>query len=193
MTIYCATTNPGKLREFQQSGLDIQPLPGLKEIAAPEETGKTFEANAITKAEYYSRFANHELLFAEDSGLEVDSLGGEPGVHSARYAGPQASDAANNKRLLVRLQGAESAARYVCVIALARDGHIIATFRGTVEGRVIPRESGTGGFGYDPMFFYPPFGRTFAEATLEEKMSVSHRTAALRQLAAHLASAESRS
>ena len=189
MRIVCATTNAGKLREFMRSlpaVFDLAPLPDLKQIEPPEETGKTFEENAILKAIYYSRCTT-ELLFAEDSGLEVDALDKAPGVYSARFSGPEATDEANNALLLERLRGVENrAARYVAVIALARGGSIIQTFRGEVEGRITEELRGTNGFGYDPLFFYPPFGCTFGEASAEQKMSVSHRSRAVAVMAAAL-------
>jgi XTP/dITP diphosphohydrolase len=194
MKIYCATGNPGKLREFRLAGevlgIEIEPLSGLKSIVAPEETGATFEDNAKIKAEYYSRFAPGPL-FADDSGLEVDALGGEPGVYSARYAGENATDRANNELLLARLgASAQRSARFVCVIAVARAGQSLKTFRGTVEGEIIHETRGPGGFGYDPMFFYPPFGCTFGETDDERKFSVSHRGNALRAMLAWLSDDE---
>jgi XTP/dITP diphosphohydrolase len=184
--VWCATGNPCKLREFRLAArvldIDIEPLVNLKTIEPPEETGATFEENARLKAEYYSRFAPG-LLFADDSGLEVDALGGEPGVRSARYAGENATDDANNRLLLERVQDAQNrAARFVCVIALARGGQTIATFRGDVDGRIIDSPRGANGFGYDPLFYYPPFGCTFAEIEGERKFEVSHRGRALRAM-----------
>lgn len=188
MRLFCATTNPGKLREFRLAFADkfeLETLPGLARIAPPEETGATFEENAILKALYYSRYAD-EYLFVDDSGLEVDALGRAPGVYSARFAGPDADDAANNRVLLERMQGVEDrTARFVCVVALARAGKLIRTFRGEVAGRVAEEPRGPNGFGYDPLFFYPPFGCTFGEAPLERKMGVSHRAVALRALASY--------
>lgn len=188
MTLYCATTNAGKLREFrlaaQESGgeIRIEPVPSLSQIPAPEETGRTFAENAIAKAIYYSRFAPG-LLFADDSGLEVDALGGEPGVDSARYAGAGAGDEDNNRLLIERLRGvADRSARFVCVIALAEQGKLIETFEGTIEGRILEAPRGVNGFGYDPLFFYPPYGRTLAEVSPEAKLAVSHRGKALRAM-----------
>jgi XTP/dITP diphosphohydrolase len=193
--IYCATGNPGKLREFQLAGrlleIDVESLPGIKAIAAPEETGATFEENARLKAEYYSRFAPGPL-FADDSGLEVDALGGAPGVRSARYAGEDATDAANNRLLLANLAGnprrhiSQRTARFVCVIALAEKGLVTATFRGAVEGEILDAPRGPAGFGYDPLFYYPPFAASFGEVEDERKFSVSHRGNALRALLRHL-------
>jgi XTP/dITP diphosphohydrolase len=188
--IYCATGNPGKLREFQLAGrvlnIDVEPLAGLKTITAPEESGATFEDNARIKAAYYSEFASGPL-FADDSGLEVDALGGAPGVYSARFAGPEATDAANNRLLLERLgDNPNRTGRFVCVIALAEGGQVRATFRGVVEGEILREARGPGGFGYDPLFYYPPFGCTFGEVEGEKKFDVSHRGQALRQLLQYL-------
>jgi XTP/dITP diphosphohydrolase len=191
--VYCATTNAGKLKEFRKAAeiaaCEVEVLPGLREIAAPDETGETFEANAVLKAEYYgARVSGY--LFADDSGLEVDALGGAPGVHSARYAGG-AGDAANNALLLKNLAGVEKrAARFVSVIALVKDGRLAGTFRGTVEGEIALSESGPYGFGYDPLFYYPPFGCTFGEADLSRKADVSHRGNALRLMFEYLAGGE---
>jgi XTP/dITP diphosphohydrolase len=179
MTVFCATGNPGKLREFQLAApdFDVQRLP--VSVPAPEETGDTFEANAAEKAIAYGKHTAG-YLFADDSGLEVDALHGEPGVRSARFAGEHATDQANNALLLERLRGVENrTARFVCVIALVKDGRLVKTFRGAVEGRILDGPRGTGGFGYDPFFFYEPFGCTFGEAPIERKMTVSHRALAL--------------
>jgi XTP/dITP diphosphohydrolase len=189
LKLFCATTNAGKLREFQAAfrhPIEVIPLPGLASIPAPEETGATFEENAVLKAVYYSQHCNG-LLFADDSGLEVDALGGAPGVYSARFAGSHSTDAANNQLLLDRLRGvANRTARFVCVIALAQGGHRIQTFRGQVEGRILDAPRGVNGFGYDPLFFYPPFNCTFGEAPLDSKMHVSHRAQALERLREYL-------
>jgi XTP/dITP diphosphohydrolase len=179
MIVYCATSNPGKLREFQlaASDFDVRALP--KSVPPPEEHGDTFEANAIEKVVAYGRPVGG-YLFADDSGLEVDALDGAPGVHSARYAGDHATDAANNALLLERLQGVENrSARFVCVIALVDNGRLVKTFRGSVEGRVVDQARGSGGFGYDSLFYCPTFGCTFGEAAIEQKMQVSHRAQAL--------------
>ena len=198
MKLYCATGNPGKLREFGLAGhvlnIDVEPLPGLKTLEAPEETGDTFEANAILKAEYYSQFADGPL-FADDSGLAVDALGGAPGVLSARYAETGLSghdaDEANNQLVLKNLArladtNPDRTARFVCVIALADKGKLIQTFRGEVVGELLHEAKGPGGFGYDPLFYYPPFGCTFGEAASERKFDVSHRGNALRQMLQYL-------
>lgn len=187
--LYCATTNSGKLREFQlalRDPVQVVPLPDLESIAPFEETGVTFEENAVQKALYYSEYCDG-FLFVDDSGLEVDALGGAPGVYSARFASPGATDAANNQLLLDRMRGVtDRTARFVCVVALAERGRLVRTFRGEVEGRLLEAPAGVNGFGYDPLFFYPPFGCTFGQAPLERKMQVSHRAHALRQMRAYL-------
>ena len=189
MKLYCATTNRGKLREFQMAlrdGIEVQPLPGLESITPCEETGVTFEENAIQKALYYSKHCDG-YLFVDDSGLEVDALGGAPGVYSARFAGPNATDATNNQLLLDKMRGvSDRTARFVCVVALAEAGRFVHTFRGEVEGRLLDAPRGAHGFGYDPLFFYEPFGCSFGEAPLERKMEVSHRAQALRNMRAYL-------
>jgi len=188
MTVYACSSNPGKLREFALAapGVCVETLPNLSTIAPPEETGTTFEENARLKAVYYSAFTP-ELIFADDSGLEVDALAGAPGVHSARYAGPNATDAENNALLLHNLGNqARRSARFVCVIALARLGQVVQTFPGSVNGEILHAPRGAGGFGYDPLFFYPPFGCSFAELVPEQKFAVSHRGNALRSLARYL-------
>jgi XTP/dITP diphosphohydrolase len=188
MILYCGTSNRGKLREFQMAAPDFE----IRAISAapPEEHGATFEENACLKALYYGA-QTQGWVFADDSGLEVDALGGEPGVHSARFAGPNASDRDNNALLLAlllaRLHGVEDrAARFICVIALVRDGRVVKTFRGAVEGRIMDQARGPHGFGYDPLFYHEPFGCTFGEATDEQKMQVSHRAQALHQMFEYL-------
>ncbi len=186
MIVYCATSNPGKLREFQLAApdFDVRRLPAA--VPPPEENGATFEENAIAKAEYYGKLAGG-YLFADDSGLEVDALGGQPGVHSARFAGEEASDKENNALLLRRLEDvANRSARFVCVIALVQDGALVRTFRGVVEGRILDRAYGTGGFGYDPLFYHQAFGCTFGEAPIADKMKVSHRAQALEEMFSYL-------
>lgn len=189
MKLYCATTNPGKLREFQMAlhdSVEVAPMPGLGSIPVCEETGTTFEENAIEKALYYSKHCDG-YLFVDDSGLAVDALQGAPGVYSARFAGPAATDAANNQLLLAKMRGVDSrTARFVCVVALAERGRLLGTFRGEVEGRLLDAPRGPNGFGYDPLFFYPPFGCTFGEAPLERKMEVSHRAQALSKMKVYL-------
>ena len=195
--IYLATTNPGKIRELKEAAqnwnLELAPLPGLHSIEAPIEDGATFEDNARIKAGYYSRYCPGELLLAEDSGLSVDQLNGAPGVYSARYAavlaaGPatheNSDDGANNAALieqLERLPEGPHPGRYVCVIALARDGRTLATFRGEAAGELLTSPRGNGGFGYDPLFYFPALDRTFAELPVDEKRQHSHRGLAFRR------------
>ena len=193
MIVYVCTTNRGKLEDIRKAArlfcppqIAIEPLPGLERIPAPAETGSTFEENARLKADYYSRFSSG-LVLADDSGIEVDSLGGAPGVYSARYAGEQATDAANNALLLQNLLGIDDRrGRFVCAIALAQAGRILHLSAGTVEGVILQAEVGSRGFGYDPLFFYPPLAKSFAELTREEKLRVSHRGRALRDMLAWL-------
>lgn len=187
--LYVCSSNRGKLHDFStaarsagESDIRIEPLPGLEHIAPPAENGSSFEQNAIDKAVYYSSFTP-ELVVADDSGLEVDTLHGAPGIHSARYAGPDATDAKNNALLLANLaDAAQRKARFVCVLVLARNGHPLVTARGAVQGTILHLPQGGAGFGYDPLFFYPPLERSFAELTPEEKLAVSHRGRALRLL-----------
>ncbi len=181
--LLCATGNPGKLREFRMAAshapVEIELLPNFREMPPCVEDGATFEENAILKVRHYGRDVPG-FLFADDSGLEVDALGGAPGVYSARFSGPQATDAANNRLLLERLQGVENrSARFVCAIALLEDREVRGVYRGAVEGVILEAPRGSGGFGYDPLFYYPPFGCTFGEASDEQKFSVSHRGQAL--------------
>jgi XTP/dITP diphosphohydrolase len=184
MKLWCATTNAGKLREFRLAGADVEALPHMKEIPPSPEDFATFEENAAQKAVYYSQFTDGPL-FADDSGLEVVALGGEPGVRSARYAGEHATDLENNALLIERLRNEPNRqARFVCVIALAQAGKLIRTFRGAVEGEIMNAPRGSGGFGYDPYFFYPPLNCGFAELAEEAKFAVSHRGRALRLLLA---------
>ncbi len=178
MRIYCATSNPGKMREFQQAAPDFEIV--AISLPAPEETGRTFEENALLKARYYGAHVDG-YLFVDDSGIEVDALGGRPGVDSAHF---------NNEWLLEQLRGIEDrTARFVCVIALVDHGKDHKLFRGAVEGRVLKSERGTNGFGYDPLFYYEPFGCTFGEADTEAKMRVSHRAQALEKMFTFLRSA----
>jgi XTP/dITP diphosphohydrolase len=171
LKIHCATSNPGKLREFQLSAPDFEIIP--VSLPPPEETGHTFEDNALLKAKYYGSHVNG-YLFVDDSGIEVDALGGRPGVDSAHF---------NNTWLLEQLRGVEDrAARFVCVIALVRNGEDPTFFRGVVEGRVLQEPHGARGFGYDPLFYYEPFGCTFGEADAQAKMRVSHRAQALEKM-----------
>lgn len=195
--ILVATSNPGKIRDFvgaaQVHGVELDLLPDYKSIEPPEEHGVTFEANARIKAEFYSQHVPGQLVLADDSGLEVDALGGAPGVRSARYAsdelgymGPDLDDR-NNTLVLERMREVpdeERGGRFVCVLALARDGSTIATFEGKAEGRIQRELRGTQGFGYDPMFLFPQIGKTFAELNAEEKSHFSHRGSAFRKFLA---------
>jgi XTP/dITP diphosphohydrolase len=193
MTVYACSSNRAKLEEIVLAGresglanLKIEPLPGLMQIPPPDENGTSFEENAVLKAEYYSGLTE-ELVLADDSGLEVAALQGAPGIHSARYAGPKATDNENNELLLRRLENQDNrAARFVCVVALASAGRVCTTVRGTAEGEILAQPRGDRGFGYDPLFFYRPFGRAFAELTRDEKFEVSHRGRALRSLFTYL-------
>jgi XTP/dITP diphosphohydrolase len=203
LRLFAATTSQGKLRDFRTASathsVAIDPLPGLASISAPLEDGTTFAANATLKAVYYSRFAPGELVVADDSGLEVDALLGAPGVRSARFAAdtglvdsPDANDNTdvwNNMLLLQRLAGlpaAQRTARYRCALVAARDGQAFHTAEGTVEGVILDAPRGTGGFGYDPLFFLPELDRTMAEIDLETKLSISHRGRAFAALLALL-------
>jgi len=188
-----ATTNQHKVREIRQlldsPSVDLVTLAGWPDLAAPEETGRTFDDNARAKALYYAA-ATGELTVAEDSGLEIDALGGAPGVQSARYGGERASYPDKFALIYAALRArgvATSAARFVCALALVKGGRILFETRGTVDGTIAPEPKGTGGFGYDPIFFYPPYGMTLAEAG-DAKAAVSHRGAAFRALRAFLAS-----
>ncbi len=167
------------------------PLPDFASLPPVVEDGLTFEANARKKAETYSRYAAGKFVLADDSGLEVDALGGAPGVHSARYAaeaphlaGVNSDDTANNARLLRELKRVVPemrSARFVCVLAAARDGQTLEVFRGQAEGIILDAPRGLNGFGYDPLFFFPQIQKTFAELSAEEKAKYSHRGAAFRQ------------
>ena len=199
LRLFAATTSQGKLRDFRTAAeahsLTIDPLPGLSAIPVPEEDGATFAANAMIKAAHYSRYAPGELVIADDSGLEVDALDGAPGVRSARFAAdsglidsPDANDNTdvwNNMMLLQRLAGIpapQRTARYRCVLVAARDGHLVHMAEGAVEGVILEAPRGTGGFGYDPLFYIPSLDRTMAELDLEAKLSISHRGRAVAAL-----------
>lgn len=203
LRLYVATTSQGKLHDFrvgaEKHSLTIDPLPALATIPAPEEDGATFAANATLKAVYYSRFAPAELVLADDSGLEVDALSGAPGVRSARFAAdnglvdsPDANDNTdvwNNMVLLQRLAAvplARRTARYRCVLVGARDGLPFYTAEGSVEGLILEAPRGTGGFGYDPLFYISQLDRTMAEINSGTKISLSHRGRALQALLAML-------
>jgi XTP/dITP diphosphohydrolase len=185
------------LDEFREialdTGLTVETLPGLRDLPEPQETGTTFEANARTKAAAYSQHVPGRLVIADDSGLEVDGLKGAPGVHSARYAAKnenhRPTDRDNNYKLLTDLEkypDGERSARFVCVIALAKNGEVVSTFRGEAIGEILVSPLGNHGFGYDPLFFVPEANKTFAEMDTEEKAQYSHRGAAFRKLLEYL-------
>lgn len=193
--IYVATSNPGKLRDFRGAahrlGVEIQPLPDFETLPLAIEDGQTFEENARIKAEHYSRFLPGELVLADDSGLAVDALNGAPGVHSARYAavlggdaGHQNSNDDENNRVLIEqlktLPDDNRWGKFVCVIAAAKDGVSQQVFAGEVRGRLLTTPQGSQGFGYDPLFYFPGLGKTFAEISAEEKAEYSHRGKAFR-------------
>ena len=204
LRLFAATTSQGKLRDFrtaaQAHGFDLDPLPALATIPTPEEDGATFAANATIKAVYYSRFAPGVLVLADDSGLEVDALNGAPGVRSARFAAdsglvdsPDANDNTdvwNNMLLLQRLAEVpedQRTARYRCVLVAARDGEALHKAEGAVEGIILDAPRGTGGFGYDPLFYLPALDCSMAEIDLETKLSLSHRGRAIEALLKTLA------
>ena len=195
--IYLATTNPGKVRELREAAqafsVALDPLPRMAEVPSAVEDGTSFEQNARIKAEYYSLLAPGEVVLAEDSGLCVDALNGAPGVYSARYAAvlksgaasdQNSDDQANNAALIAQLKRLNQdryTGKYVCVIALARDGQTLVTFTGEAPGELLTVPRGTQGFGYDPLFYFPALGKTFAELPLEQKREHSHRGKAFRQ------------
>ncbi|MCU1323698.1 MAG: Nucleoside-triphosphatase [Acidobacteriaceae bacterium] len=202
MTLYVATSNPGKLRDFATAAsgsnqgatqIQILPLPGLSAIPAPAEDQPSFSENAILKARFYSRRAPGQIVLADDSGLEVDALAGAPGMRSARYADDlsfpelpsQSLDTRNNLCLLEALSNTaeeERSARYHCVLAAARDGEVLYTADGTVEGRILLAPQGTDGFGYDPLFYLPEHGCTMAQLDSATRLGLSHRGRALAAL-----------
>jgi XTP/dITP diphosphohydrolase len=188
LKLYCATGNRGKLREFQlaaaQSNIEIDLAPGFPALPPCVEDGATFDENAAKKALYYwERTGKPGPVFADDSGLAVDALDAAPGVYSARFAGEGATDDANNALLLERLRGVKNrAARFLCSIALVDQGCVLGIYHGSVEGEIRDPPRGCGGFGYDPLFFYPPFGCTFGEASEEQKLSASHRGQAFEKM-----------
>ena len=200
MLIYLATSNRGKLRDLRSIALShpditLELIPETALRPSPEETGDTFEANARLKAAEYSLRIPNAIVLADDSGLEVDALNGAPGVHSARYASTDfaanSQDAANNDKLLRELADTHDAnrnARFVCVLALARNGMVTHVAQGTVDGVILRELRGTAGFGYDPLFFLPELNRTFGEISAKQKGAYSHRGRAFRSLLAQLTS-----
>ena len=194
-----ATFNPGKVREFAEAlgheGFTVIGLDTLDDRTEVEETGDTFEANARQKAEGYSRRCDLPVL-ADDSGLEVDALGGDPGVLSARYGGAGLDDEGRNRKVLEALSDvrdpARRTARFRCVLAIALRGETLATFAGVIEGRILESPRGSNGFGYDPLFFHPPSDCTTAELSLARKRAVSHRGQAIRGFLDALAAGDPR-
>jgi XTP/dITP diphosphohydrolase len=198
MTLYAATSNPGKLAEFatsaSSSGIEVLALPNLASIPEPLEDADTFQGNADLKASAYSLTAPGLLVFADDSGLAVDALQGAPGVRSARYAddlhfepglGPK--DDRNNRALLHQLASAPNRrARFICTLTLARNGQILLRSEGFAEGEILTAPRGTAGFGYDPLFFLPALGLTMAELSRDQKWQLSHRGNAFRSLLSKL-------
>lgn len=183
-----ASRNRGKVREIgamlATAGIRVMNLDDFDELDECIEDGETFEHNARKKALHYASLTGMYAL-ADDSGIEVDALGGRPGVYSARYAGPDANDTANNARLVEELRDIdeeERTARYRAVIVLASPGEVLCTSQGTLEGRIIDQPRGTGGFGYDPHFLLPDRDMTTAEITADEKNAISHRGQALRYI-----------
>jgi XTP/dITP diphosphohydrolase len=189
-TLYLASGNAGKLKEFRVlaeacgKNWQMELLPDYSKFPEFEESAPTFAENAAGKAFYYSRQSDG-IVFADDSGLVVPALGGAPGVLSARYAGPGASNEQKIAKLLfemTRLAGADRSAYFVCVIAAVRVGRAVAVVSERVDGEILDAPRGSDGFGYDPVFFFPPLGRTFAELWAEEKSQYSHRGKAFRRL-----------
>jgi XTP/dITP diphosphohydrolase len=194
MLVLIASSNPGKLRDFASAaslhGVEVALIPDFSTFPEVIEDGETFEANARKKAEHYSRMLPGQLVIADDSGLEVDALSGAPGVRSARYAAAGSEDEGNtpdehnNAKLIDAMRDVadeERTARFVCVIAAARDGETLGTFRGSAEGVLLRDFRGSNGFGYDPLFYFPKLKNSFAELTGEEKAAVSHRGQAFRK------------
>jgi XTP/dITP diphosphohydrolase len=186
--IILASSNAGKLREYvelaESSPLDLSLLPGFADLAPFEESAPTFAENAAGKALHYSKFTK-DIVLADDSGLVVPALGGEPGVHSARYAGPNATDSDRVEKLLRAMEGKDGndrRARFVCVIAIARAGRAIGVVSDLAQGVILNEPRGKNGFGYDPVFLFPELGRTYAEISPEEKNHLSHRGKAFRKV-----------
>ena len=195
--ILLASSNPGKLREYRrlagESAIELELIPDFGKLPAFEESAPTFAENSAGKALHYSRFVG-EAVLADDSGLVVPALGGGPGVHSARYAGADASDADRVRKLLREMEdkgGQERRARFVCATAIARQGRVLAVVSDSVEGVLTPEPRGENGFGYDPIFFFGELGRTFAEMPAEEKDIHSHRGKAFRKALGLLTAANS--
>jgi XTP/dITP diphosphohydrolase len=190
--VFLASSNPGKLREYRVlaggSPIEVALFPNFSEIPPFEESAPTFAENSAGKALHYSRFAKG-IALADDSGLVVPALGGAPGVFSARYAGPGASDADRVQKLLGEMrefEGEDRKARFVCVTSLAQNGRVVTVLSDSAEGLITKEPKGSGGFGYDPVFFFPQLGRTYADLTDEEKNQYSHRGRAFCKALAYL-------
>ena len=188
--LFLASSNPGKLAEFRALAkgspvsLELDLLPGFDSLPAFEESARTFAENSLGKALYYSHLTN-EAVIADDSGLVVPSLNGRPGVKSARYAGPNATSAERMAKLLGEMDGKsedERAAHFVCVLSVVRKNHALAVITARADGEILQSQRGSGGFGYDPIFFFPPLQKSFAELAAEEKNQYSHRGKAFRRL-----------
>lgn len=195
--LFLATSNPGKLREYRMmtdaTGIELLLIPEFEKLPQFDESAPTFAENAAGKAMHYSRFVEGTVL-ADDSGLVVPALGGRPGIHSARYAGPRASDEDRVLKLLREMEGKEGGdrrARFVCVSAIAKHGRALAVVSDFVEGTLTKEPRGKDGFGYDPIFFFAELGRTYAETTREEKNRFSHRGKAFRKVVKLLTSPDS--
>jgi XTP/dITP diphosphohydrolase len=196
--LFLASSNLGKLKEFRALAshvdsvvpLDLELLPNFSELRPFDESAPTFSENAAGKALHYSRFSELPVM-ADDSGLVVDALGGAPGVLSARYAGPNATSAGRNEKLLAEMRARGSRdrrARFICVIVLAVRSRVVAVFSDAAEGGILETPRGAQGFGYDPVFFFGPAGKSFAEMSADEKNRYSHRAKAFRKLADFLTS-----
>ena len=197
--LFLASSNPGKLREYCELAetatltplsIELELLPNFASLPQCEENAPTFAENAAGKALHYSRF-HAGFVFADDSGLVVSALGGAPGVHSARYAGEDAANSQRIEKLLNEMRGKTGEARaahFVCAIALAREGRALAVVTDRVDGEIRESSRGSGGFGYDPIFYFPPLNKTFAELAADEKNQHSHRGKAFRKLLAALSS-----
>ena len=188
LEVIVATRNRGKIREIREAlrelGLRIYSLSDFTDVPEIEEDGKSFTENALKKARFYSKVFG-KLTLADDSGLEVDSLKGLPGIYSARYAGKGASTRGNNQKLLNEMEGislSKRGARFKCVIAMVSPDGKEAIAEGSCKGRIGFKEKGRKGFGYDPLFILPKYGKTMAELSLEEKNKISHRGKALRKM-----------
>ena len=199
--LFCATSNKGKLFEFQQAAGEGVVIHGLPLVPCPE-VGQSFEDNAVAKTICYSESLREmldesggsPLVFADDSGLEVDALDGAPGIHLARFTGDHATDEANNTLLIEKLQNvpvSRRTARFVCCIALTRGGRLIKTFQAAAAGTILEEARGDAGFGYDPLFYLPDLDATFAELTPGQKWRHSHRGHAFHALLAWLRENES--